>query len=626
LLSDTSPPTPLLLPSARLSIQDKKHQRQWYRLKNSKGSADSTKRGELELLIHWKYNKDIPRNSSVGRKASIMEMFSGRNSIDDEEASEDEDEDEDEKEKPKTEEEIEKERLEKEENENKLKEELGDIEIKSGDYQVQVHIIEVRDLKAEDDNGLSDPVVYVEAFGQKFNTKVIHKCLSAVYDERFIINIRDLDKEVFDAGQIKCTVMDADFGSRNDMIGAFVVDASRIYCSKGHEMYRKWVGLFDDTDLNDNGVQGYLKLSITIIGPGDKMKVHDEESDKKEEAEREAREGVTDVMMPPSIERETLYLVTTVYRAEYLPVMDQGTFSTHGIDAYFQVECGTAKMKTKVRHLEGDRSALNPEFNTELWIPVTVPIMSDIIKYTVWDKDRGPSGDSLVSTFSDKFNILNMDSDKSTPPRWRILMGAQVNGYNTLSNTIGKLGNTKDWKDHYNRFTDNAPHYRGRVLIKQKIVKVAPNKKDGTERGVECFRRAVKSIQPALTPPWKSFKVRAMIISGTEIPVFKNMTGNTRKMMVKIQCGKFEILTSRKENNNGVCEWSEVIETEEIRYPVDLDQIPDVVVSICKGKDAETVLPVAYKRFKFADLVNERFEGDTKWVMLEEDKVSSDAC
>ena len=37
-------------------------------------------------------------------------------------------------------------------------------------YQVVVHIIEARELKAENLDGTSDPVVYVECFGQKQNT------------------------------------------------------------------------------------------------------------------------------------------------------------------------------------------------------------------------------------------------------------------------------------------------------------------------------------------------------------------------------------------------------------------------------------------------------------------------
>ena len=40
------------------------------------------------------------------------------------------------------------------------------MEVKTGSYQVQVHIIEVRDLKPEDPNGTSDPVVHIEIGGQ----------------------------------------------------------------------------------------------------------------------------------------------------------------------------------------------------------------------------------------------------------------------------------------------------------------------------------------------------------------------------------------------------------------------------------------------------------------------------
>jgi hypothetical protein len=41
------------------------------------------------------------------------------------------------------------------------------------DYQVQVHIIEARELKSENLNGTSDPIVFVECFKQKRNTAVI---------------------------------------------------------------------------------------------------------------------------------------------------------------------------------------------------------------------------------------------------------------------------------------------------------------------------------------------------------------------------------------------------------------------------------------------------------------------
>ena len=70
-----------------------------------------------------------------------------------------------------------------------------------------MHIIECRELKAKDLGGISDPVAYVEAFGEHYVTTVKPKCLSCVFDELFIINKRNLDKEVFTQGAIRVSVM-----------------------------------------------------------------------------------------------------------------------------------------------------------------------------------------------------------------------------------------------------------------------------------------------------------------------------------------------------------------------------------------------------------------------------------
>ncbi|CAN0537697.1 unnamed protein product, partial [Scytosiphon promiscuus] len=40
-----------------------------------------------------------------------------------------------------------------------------------------------------------------------------------------------------------------------------------------HEVHRRWVALVDDENPDDVGIQGYLHLSIAIVGPGDRLKV-----------------------------------------------------------------------------------------------------------------------------------------------------------------------------------------------------------------------------------------------------------------------------------------------------------------------------------------------------------------
>jgi hypothetical protein len=109
-----------------------------------------------------------------------------------------------------------------------------------------------------------------------------------------------------------------------------------------------------------------------------------------------------------------------------------------------------------------------------------------------------------------------------------------------------------------------------------------------------------------------------MIVSGTEVPKFTK-TMHTRKMHIKVMCGKYEMFSARVENNLGVCEWYENVESEAMELPEDLSQIPDIVVSICKGKGTDTI-PVSYKRFSFAEVLKDEFSGALEWTLLEEDK------
>jgi Ca2+-dependent lipid-binding protein len=104
-----------------------------------------------------------------------------------------------------------------------------------------VHIIEARDLKAENLDGTSDPIVYIDCFSQrKQNTMVKPSCTSCVYDELFIFNIKNLDKEAFEEGVIKITCLDANAIPlvKEKMIGGWQIDATQVYFGKNHEYYR----------------------------------------------------------------------------------------------------------------------------------------------------------------------------------------------------------------------------------------------------------------------------------------------------------------------------------------------------------------------------------------------------
>lgn len=61
-------------------------------------------------------------------------------------------------------------------------------------------------MKGKDVNGLSDPIVYIEMFGQTQNSSVKKASLNTIFDELFIFNFRNLDKDAFSEGIIRIKV------------------------------------------------------------------------------------------------------------------------------------------------------------------------------------------------------------------------------------------------------------------------------------------------------------------------------------------------------------------------------------------------------------------------------------
>ncbi|CAM9728118.1 unnamed protein product [Heterosigma akashiwo] len=155
--------------------------------------------------------------------------------------------------------------------------------VKAGDYQMQVHVIEGRDLKGENFNGTSDPIVTVECFGQKRHTRVVKNVTNCLFGDVLYFNFKDLTIEQVQGGAITVACHDAERIRFNQLIGTYSFDFLGVYLSENHEIYRQWIGVIDNKSKKDKGPQGWIKLSITLLGPGDRQKVHniEEEIDKE---------------------------------------------------------------------------------------------------------------------------------------------------------------------------------------------------------------------------------------------------------------------------------------------------------------------------------------------------------
>ena len=621
---------------------DKKPTTQWYKLGNKLGEEDSEKRGKIQVQVQWKFSvqvKEQLQKAAERHKNSVLGKISGL--IRSKEDSDPEEEGDGEASTivgdpgaPQSTEEAEKAEEERKAAEEEYRKEIGAIDIKDGDYQVQVHIIEARELKAENMDGSDDPVVEVECFGKKQHTRTLKGQINCVWDEVLIFDMKHLAKESFEDGVIRVSVKDANFIiGKKKMIGAYAFDATSVYFSKDHEMYRKWVALMDDEDADDVGVQGYLKLSVSIIGPGEKPKVHDEEEELKEEKKREILSGgdMTGlVLMPPTIKKTWKWVVLTVYRAENLPVMDGATVVTNSkTDALLEVSFGGAKpLSTKTVTVEGPRKALNPIFNEELWYPISYPTSTQIIKCQVSDYNPIKANET-IGTFFEKFNIIQRSPEKQTGMKWVNLYGSpEFKDSATVVSNVKKLVNrTKaaisevDYKELYNHTPEKAPVWKGRVLVNCRIFEKRPQKyeqKFGDE--IMPFSRKIKAPLPSLEPALKKYSLKAIVVTGSELPYrFETSKLRPKKYAVRISIGINEKITEFIEPKGGIIDWHQTLHMNDLDFPVDTGNLPDVFIYLIPENQIQHI---CYQRVSVQELLSvNSFKSQARWISLKEDKV-----
>jgi len=133
---------------------------------------------------------------------------------------------------------------------------------------------------------------------------------------------------------------------------------------------------------------------LQIIGPGEKIRIHDEAAELAAEIKKENAAGGdigSLVLTTPTIRKDWKYVVASIYKMEGLPVMDGkvgmgiATVKKAGTDAFCKYSfAGGKPIKTKVVTRQGtNRTEINPEFNYELWYPVSVPTMTQVCLLSV---------------------------------------------------------------------------------------------------------------------------------------------------------------------------------------------------------------------------------------------------
>nr|XP_012999019.1 multiple C2 and transmembrane domain-containing protein 1 isoform X5 [Cavia porcellus] len=245
---------------------------------------------------------------------------------------------------------------------------------------VSITLIEGRDLKAMDSNGLSDPYVKFRLGHQKYKSKIMPKTLNPQWREQFDFHLYEER-----GGIIDITAWDKDAGKRDDFIGRCQVDLSVLSREQTHKL---------ELQLEDG--EGHLVLLVTLTASAT-VSISDLSANSLED--QKEREEILKRYSPLRIFhnlKDVGFLQVKVIRAEGLMAADV----TGKSDPFCVVELNNDRLLTHTVYKN-----LNPEWNKVFTF--NIKDIHSVLEVTVYDEDRDRSADFLGKVAIPLLSIQN---------------------------------------------------------------------------------------------------------------------------------------------------------------------------------------------------------------------------
>ncbi|KAM5329394.1 multiple C2 and transmembrane domain-containing protein 1 isoform 9-T9 [Glossophaga mutica] len=245
---------------------------------------------------------------------------------------------------------------------------------------VSITLIEGRDLKAMDSNGLSDPYVKFRLGHQKYKSKIMPKTLNPQWREQFDFHLYEER-----GGIIDITAWDKDAGKRDDFIGRCQVDLSVLSREQTHKL-----------ELQLEEGEGHLVLLVTLTASAT-VSISDLSVNSLEE--QKEREEILKRYSPLRIFhnlKDVGFLQVKVIRAEGLMAADV----TGKSDPFCVVELNNDRLLTHTVYKN-----LNPEWNKVFTF--NIKDIHSVLEVTVYDEDRDRSADFLGKVAIPLLSIQN---------------------------------------------------------------------------------------------------------------------------------------------------------------------------------------------------------------------------
>ncbi|XP_072922457.1 multiple C2 and transmembrane domain-containing protein 1 isoform X2 [Hemitrygon akajei] len=231
---------------------------------------------------------------------------------------------------------------------------------------VSVTLVEGRDLKPMDPNGLSDPYVKFKMDCQKYKSKTILKTLNPQWREQFDFLLGNEKGEIIDI-----TVWDKDSLKKDDFIGRCQVDLTGLSKEHTHKL-----------DLALSGGKGHIVLLVTLtatvpVGDSDLGKLDKEEERNKIMTRYSWFRSFHNL-------RDIGFIQIKVAKAEGLMVADV----TGSSDPFCVIELNNDRLQTHTVH-----RSLSPVWNKVFTF--NIKDIHSVLEVTVYDEDRDRSADFL---------------------------------------------------------------------------------------------------------------------------------------------------------------------------------------------------------------------------------------
>nr|XP_044989980.1 multiple C2 and transmembrane domain-containing protein 1 isoform X4 [Jaculus jaculus] len=245
---------------------------------------------------------------------------------------------------------------------------------------VSITLIEGRDLKAMDSNGLSDPYVKFRLGHQKYKSKIMPKTLNPQWREQFDFHLYEER-----GGIIDITAWDKDAGKRDDFIGRCQVDLSSLSREQTHKL-----------ELQLEEGEGHLVLLVTLTASAT-VSISDLAVNSLED--QKEREEILKRYSPLRIFhnlKDVGFLQVKVIKAEGLMAADV----TGKSDPFCVIEVNNDRLLTHTVYKN-----LNPEWNKVFTF--NIKDIHSVLEVTVYDEDRDRSADFLGKVAIPLLSIQN---------------------------------------------------------------------------------------------------------------------------------------------------------------------------------------------------------------------------